>query len=433
MKEKRKTDDGSELTLIPGGIKYVLPSGPGTGGNPSGASLSRIVFPRLLIGLVVLICAEVFSGASIQAGLWHPWTWLVTYWLYFAHFFFFTTLAVRTGRTSFWSLYLWGVLFGLYESWITKVIWYGYSGDGKFVMGSIGPYGFSEISMVFLFHPVASFILPLAVVCVLCPTLRRLFPDLAWFTGKSRGARVVQVYLVVSFATVMAMNSGGPVNLAMNLAVVIVLLFLLLRLSRSTLSSSDGHSIVVFSQWGFVGLCLYLVLLYVVTYVFLRPEGLPTIPVQLVTFVFYALAIAGLWLHRRREPLLGSVVEVKQRESKLVITLFAIQLGLGLALSVFAGGSVLFFPVILSFVIWTPLGFLLAAVAIVKGFRERVIITCLFFIIACAAFLPVQESGQDEIALVRNRRSNLLLGLWPPRNDVDPGIEVLLTNVKRTS
>ncbi len=197
----------------------------------------------------------------------------------------------------------------------------------------------------------------------------------------------------------MAMNSGGPVNLAMNLAVVIVLLFLLLRLSRSSFSSSDGHSIVVFGHWGFVGLCLYLVLLYVVTYVFLRPEGLPTIPVQLVTFVFYALAIAGLWLHRRREPLPGSVVEVKQRESKLVITLFAIQLGLGLALSVFAGGSVLFFPVILSFVIWTPLGFLLATIAIVKGFRERVIITCLSLLfpncfILCDSFLwPYDPSG----------------------------------------
>ena len=83
---------------------------------------SGVVWPRLLIGLYVLICAEVFSGASLQVGIWHPWTLLVTYWLYFAHFFFFTTLAVRTGRTSLWSLYLWGVLFGLYESWITKVI-----------------------------------------------------------------------------------------------------------------------------------------------------------------------------------------------------------------------------------------------------------------------------------------------------------------------
>jgi len=162
---------------------------PAAGGNSSGTSRSGVVFPRLLIGLVVLICAEVFSGASIQVGLWNPWTWVVTYWLYFAHFFFFTTLDVRTGRTSLSSLYLWGILFGLYEFWITKVIWHGYGGDGKFVMGSIGPYGYSEISMAFIFHPVASFILPLAVTCLLCPPLRRLFPDLAWFKAENDRAQ----------------------------------------------------------------------------------------------------------------------------------------------------------------------------------------------------------------------------------------------------
>ena len=120
--------------------------------NHSGYSWSYVIVPRLLIGLIILVCAEVFSGASLQVGLWHPWTWLMTYWLYFAHFFFFTTLAVQTGKTSLWALYLWGVLFGLYESWITKVIWYGYGGDGIFAIGSVGPYGYSEISMVFLFQ-----------------------------------------------------------------------------------------------------------------------------------------------------------------------------------------------------------------------------------------------------------------------------------------
>ena len=155
---------------------------------------------RLAVGLVVLICAEVFSGASLAMGLWHPWTLVVTYWLYYAHFFFFTTLAVRTGRTSLSSLYLWGVLFGLYESWITKVIWHGYSGDGKFILGSIGPYGFSEISMVFLFHPVMSFILPLSVACLLSPALRQIFPDLAWLTGRGRWARCIRAYVIISFA-----------------------------------------------------------------------------------------------------------------------------------------------------------------------------------------------------------------------------------------
>ena len=165
---------------------------PAPEGNPKGPAGSGVVWPRLYIGLFVLICAEVFSGALLQIGLWNPWTLLVTYWLYFAHFFFFTTLAVRTGRTSVWSLYLWGILFGLYESWITKVIWAGYSADGKFALGRIGPYGFSEISMVFIYHPVMSFLIPLAVACVYCPSLRRWFPDLAWFTGKTRGARIMR-------------------------------------------------------------------------------------------------------------------------------------------------------------------------------------------------------------------------------------------------
>jgi hypothetical protein len=327
----------------------------------------RVFFARLLIGLIVLICAEVFSGASLGVGLWHPWTILVTYWLYFAHFFFFTTLAVRTGRTSLSSLYLWGVLFGLYESWITKVIWAGYGANGKFVLGAIGPYGFSEISMVFIFHPVVSFILPLTVTCLLCPPLRRVFPDLAWLTGKSLRARAVQLYLVLSFAPVMAMNSGGPLNLALNLAVAIGLLAALLRLARPALAAPDGRRIVAFGRWGFGGLCLYLAGLYGVMYFGLHPEARPPAAVQLFTFVFYALALAGLWLHRRREPLRDSPVE--KRELRLVTLLFGVLLALALALSLLAGSPVLYPAIIPNFIIWTLSGFALAALALAQGVR----------------------------------------------------------------
>jgi hypothetical protein len=328
------------------------------------------VFARVLIGLIILICAEVFSGASLGAGLWNPWTILVTYWLYFAHFFFFTTLAVRTGRTSLSCLYLWGVLFGLYESWITKVIWRGYNGDGKFAMGHIGPYGFSEISMVFIFHPVAAFILPLTVACLLCPPLRCLFPELAWFTGKTRGARIVQGYLVLSFAPVMAMNSGGPLNLASNLAVAIILLFVLRRLARPALSAVDGRQIVVFERRGFAGLCVYLALLYGVAYFAIRPEGRPSVGVQLFTFVFYGLAIAGLWLHRKREPLPEAGTPFEKGELHRLTVLFAVLLALGLALSLLGRTPALYLPIAVNFVIWTLLGFVLTALSLGKGVRE---------------------------------------------------------------
>ena len=202
------------------------------------------VAARLLVGLVVLITAEVFSGASLGAGLWSPFTAIVTYPLYFAHFFLLTTFALRTGRTGLGALYFWGVLFGLYESWVTKVIWAGYDGNGVHVIGSLGPFGISELTMVFLYHPVASFIVPLAVTCVLAPALRAAFPDLAWLTGGRRRARIARASLVTCFGLIMGVNSGGPINLAMNLAFALVLLAAGLWAARPAFASGQAIGIV---------------------------------------------------------------------------------------------------------------------------------------------------------------------------------------------
>jgi hypothetical protein len=181
----------------------------------------------------------------------------------------------------------------------------------------------------------------------------------------------VQVYLVFSFAPTMAMNSGGLVNLALNLAFAIILLLALLRLARPVLSASEGRQIVVFGRRGFAGLCVYLALLYGVAYVALRPEGRPSVGVQLFTFVFYGLAVAGLWLHRRREPLLpDAAAPVEKRELRLLRLLFAVVLALGLALSPFKQSALLYPPLVLNFATWSLLGFLLTALALAKGVRE---------------------------------------------------------------
>lgn len=328
-----------------------------------------VVFPRLLFGWIVLICAEVFSGASLQMGLWHPWTLLMTYWLYFAHFFFFTTLAARTGRTSLPSLYLWGVLYGLYESWITKVIWSGYSGDGKFAMGRIGPFGFSELSMVFAYHPVASFLLPLAAACVLCPALLRLFPDVAWFTSQGRWARVVRWYLLVSFGLVMGVNSGTPVRLGQNVVVMLVVLYTLWRLARPGLAALDARPIVDFGRPGFTALCVYLLALYGLTYFGLRWEALPSAGVQIVTLGFYALAIAGLWRHRPRTPLAAEEAVFDARAARTVLTWFGLVFVLGFVVSALPKGVFVIVPFFLILAVWPVLGFILCGVALVAGTR----------------------------------------------------------------
>ena len=335
--------------------------------NNSDPSGRRLVFARLLIGWIVLICAEFFSGASLRMGLWHPWTLIVTYWLYFSHFFLFTTLAVRTRRTSLSSLYLWGVLYGLYESWVTKVIWHGYSGDGKFVLGSIGPFGFSEISMVFLFHPIMSFLMPLAVACLLWPSLRSLFPDLASFTGESLSARLIRFYIIFSFVPIIVMNSGGPLNLVANLTAAMTVLFILARLARPTFVMPNADRVVVFSRTGLIGLCVYLGFLYGVTYFGLRPEGLPSVSVQLFTIVFYAIIIAGLWRHTEAELQETNASQTSAGELKTILRSFAVLLLLAIAFSPLVGWPGLFAGILPNFCVWTPLGILLTVAALVRG------------------------------------------------------------------
>ncbi len=332
-------------------------------------SRRKIFLARFLIGLIVLVCAEVFSGAIFKAGLWNPMTWLFVYWLYFAHFFLFTTLAIKTGRTSLSSLYLWGVLFGLYESWITKVIWAGYPGEGKPVMGTIGPYGFAEISMVVIYHPVMSFLLPLAVTCVLCPSLRAHFPGLAWFTGKQKRSRLLQIYIVGTFVLVMALNSLSTVILSLNLVLAVVLLTLLLRLTKRTLADCEGLPIVTFGKRGMVGLSLYLAVLYSVMYFVFRPEGLPSVAVQCLTFVWYAWVILGLKLHRAQKPLPLGAMPVESREWPLIRRLFTILLVMAVVGSVFSQTNLIRIPAALNFVVWTIGGIILTGWAWVRGMR----------------------------------------------------------------
>ena len=126
------------------------------------------------------------------------------------------------------------------------------------------------------------------------------------------------------------------------------------------------------SRRGFIGLCLYLALLYGLSYFVIKPEGLPSIRVQLFTLVFYAAG--DRW--SLDASLSGAVTRVQPgrrgRSSKprLILTLFALVLGLGFLFSWFRDRPGLFMPVVVNFVIWTLLGFLLSAIAFSSGVRE---------------------------------------------------------------
>ncbi len=132
-----------------------------------------------------------------------------------------------------------------------------------------------------------------------------LTQEVAKIMKEKGGGKIINISSIMAFrGSIEEAHPALPYNpskaavnlLTMNLAVVLVLLLVLSRLARSALCCPDARPIVVFSRWGFVGLSIYLVLLYGVTYIFLRPQGLPSAPVQLLTFIFYAPVDAKLFL-----------------------------------------------------------------------------------------------------------------------------------------
>ena len=108
------------------------------------------IVPVLLLGVLSILFAEVLAGSS---KLWYlnPFATALLFSVYLCQLIFFFWIAQRFQRTSLTALYFLGVIFGLYESWITKVLWAGYQNTEGPGMGLFAGVGDSRISNPCLF------------------------------------------------------------------------------------------------------------------------------------------------------------------------------------------------------------------------------------------------------------------------------------------
>ncbi len=115
----------------------------------------------LLIGMLSMFYAEILSGAS-QLWYLNPFGIFYTLPLYLLHTVILLSVSLRTKRTKIYQLYIFGMIFSLYEAIITKVLWAGYINESGPALGpwlGIAPLEF--IILVFFWHPIFSFILPI--------------------------------------------------------------------------------------------------------------------------------------------------------------------------------------------------------------------------------------------------------------------------------
>ncbi len=129
-------------------------------------SLFHKISNIFLLGLLSTFFAEVYSGSSPFWFL-EPWGWLVTFPVYLTHALFYLNIAIKTKRTSLGQLYWFGALFGLYEGLLTRVLWFGYPGEEGPIFGSIGGTGgiaiLEYLTLIFFWHPIFAFILPILI------------------------------------------------------------------------------------------------------------------------------------------------------------------------------------------------------------------------------------------------------------------------------
>jgi len=254
------------------------------------------IWEILQIGFLSMFYAEVLSGSS-QLWFIQPFSWLITLPLYMFHVLFFLNISQRLNLHRFSQQYLLGTIFGLYESWITKVLWSGYPSSGmrEPILGLFGGIAIFEFSvLVFFFHPIFAYILPVYSY----QQLMRSYNSHQSLFLKIKPTRIIKLFAILTFlfgTTTFVFNLGlNLISIIMNLVGALLLILLNhLIITHKDIPYSSDH--IIFENKGFILTCFYLIILYIFTYFVLAPEYIPDMSAFVPIVVFYIIPIVVLY------------------------------------------------------------------------------------------------------------------------------------------
>lgn len=249
-------------------------------------------FSILLLGSLSMMFAEVFSGAST---LWFldPWGLIVVFPLYLSHAVFLFSIAFVCKRTSLRQLYFFGMLFGLYEALITKVLWFGYPDSTGPMIGYFSGIAWGEfLTLVFFWHPIMSFIVPVLSYELLS---RDILPGHRLFLEKNWKTLLLVFILIMMGASFQSKGANYDVIRSVgSLGGSLLIVFVLHVLSKGKTIQS-----LLLGKKAMISVLAYLLALYGVTTAVIFPERLPTTIIPyLFVFLWYCVSLGLLWIDR---------------------------------------------------------------------------------------------------------------------------------------
>ncbi|HHB81990.1 MAG TPA: hypothetical protein ENK61_00805 [Devosia sp.] len=318
------------------------------------SKLLRVLF-LLWVAFVAFALPEIIAGTG-AGWLVSPFVFILVIPLYASHFLFLTHIAVKTGRTSWPALYIFGLIFGLYETWVTKVIWSGYPGEEGFAMGTIGTIGtwfgvHETLGLVMFYHAVVSFLLPIVVLSTLFPGFGRHFPVGNWLLAKTRWGAARRTGLLLMLGIVSGFNMADVgLYLFTWVPALVVSALGYWGLSKTGMTAIEPvtRSAVTQPNLGRAGLGLtlvVLVLIYGITYGLILPENLPPKEAQFITLALYLVLMLILIILPTREKTLREIDTKQLSEQRTILVRWIVSVFLlGLLTSVFASAGGMAFP-----------------------------------------------------------------------------------------
>jgi hypothetical protein len=238
---------------------------------------------------IILACfstyfAEVFSGSDMFP-YFHIWGILVVVPLYGLHILTLASLVFRSPQPRFSSLVFAGMIFGLYEAYITKVLWSPPWGDPVIVAGIAH---IETLVLVFWWHAWFSFIIPLLVAEKLLSnstSLGRSLPGkLGIFFNSWGGLAAVMVF----GGLFQSINSPSVrESLLSGVSTTGVLVILVLIWKRVTRDQSSSMAKLLPNRRQFKWLMIPMAIMYLAMGVFLRTDSYPGLIGHLTIWILY--------------------------------------------------------------------------------------------------------------------------------------------------
>lgn len=251
----------------------------------------------IILGALSTSFAEVVSGSDLFP-FFHPWGLIVELPLYMLHILVLAYVVFHYGRPRFSTLFLAGAIFGLYEAYITKVLW----NPPWDEMINVGGVALFEIPVLVLWwHPFMAFIVPLLVGETALTGTRGTISALPEKARRILTTRNGCILLAALAGLFQGNNSPSIENIllsgAANAGVMGLLMVLWRRFTRGqTYAIRD----LLPNKREFTVLLILLLALYTATGFFINPEALPGLFPQMVIWLLYALFFTLLYLNLRK-------------------------------------------------------------------------------------------------------------------------------------